>query len=742
MKYFSPHDHVDCGPTCLRMIANYYGRNYNSRFLQKISFITRNGVSLSSLALAGEQIGFKPLTGQLSLSYLINKAYLPCILYWDKGHFVVLYKIKKIRNIFSNTSENFYYIADPGKGKVRLNEKNFKLFWLNGQNKGFALFLEPTPDFYNYSSNDEMAKELKGKKIYNFLFSYFNIYKKNYFQVVIAILIAGFISLLFPFLTQSIIDYGIQDKDLNFIILILLAQISLFTAGVITEIVRSHLLLHIGARVNISILSDFLLKLMKLPISFFDSKMAGDLMERVSDNKRIEDFVTTTLLTSLFSIVNLGIYSFVLGNYSINILSVFMLGSSLSILWTFSFMKWRRSIDYIRFRDYASSHDKLYEMVNGMPEIKLNGFEEYTRWQLEQIKIKLFKTDISNLKLEQYQQIGSDFFNQLKNILIVFLAAYDVIQNNITLGMMLAISYIMGQLNVPINQFVNLINSIQSTKIAIERMNEVYIEVDEEDNSKIIPQTQLALENSNQGLVFKNVSFRYGGKENDFVLKEINFIIPKGKITAIVGSSGSGKTTLLKLLLKFYPPTSGDIYLDGYNLEKISPKWWRERCGTVMQEGFIFSETIKNNIIMGDNSPDPDQIVRAVETANIEDFILETPMNFETKIGASGIGISTGQKQRILIARAIYKDPEYLFFDEATSSLDAKNEREIMENLNQFFHNKTVVVVAHRLSTVKNAHQIVVLEHGEVVEVGTHHDLVKKEGQYFNLIKNQLELGV
>jgi len=741
MKYFAPHDQVDCGPTCLRMIAHHYGRSYSSRYLQKLSHTNRQGVSLLSLAHAAEEIGFKALVGELSFNYLVTKATLPCILFWDKGHFVVLYKIAKKKRLFGKGESYTFYLADPGKGKIRLDEETFKKYWLSGMQKGYGLFLETTARFYDHQPDHEPETNTV-KSIMKFLGVYFAKYKQNYAQVVVAILVAGFVSLLFPFLTQSIIDDGVQQKDVGFVLLILMAQLALFIASTITEIVRSHLLLHIGARVNLSILSDFLLKLMRLPIGFFDAKMAGDLMERIADHQRIESFITSSLLTTFFSIITLIVYSFILGKYSLNILLIFFIGSAISIGWTLLFMRWRRSLDYKRFRDLADSHDKLYEMAHGMPEIKLNSYEQYTKWDLEELQIKLFRLQISGLKLEQYQQIGSDFFNQVKNIFIIFLAAYGVIQAEMTLGMMLAISYIMGQLNVPVKQFVNLINSTQSTQIAIERMNDVYTEADEENSSHIVPTDLPKSADSKEGLELRNVSFRYGGKETELVLKNINAYIPKGKITAIVGSSGSGKTTLIKLLLKFYPPTEGAIYLDGQNLNNISPKWWRERVGTVMQEGYIFSGTIKRNIVMGDEIDDPDRVVRAVETANIGDFILDLPLNFETKIGKSGIGISTGQKQRIMIARAVYKDPEYLFFDEATSALDARNERIIMENLNRFFKGKTVVIVAHRLSTVRNADQIIVLEAGELVETGTHHELVAKEGWYFNLIKNQLELGV
>ncbi len=732
MKYFAPYDHVDCGPTCLRMIAYHYGRHYSSRFLQKISYITKQGVSLASLSRAAEEIGFKALVGELSLKFLKEKALLPCILYWDEGHFVVLYKI----------TQKHFFIADPGKGKVKLDEETFTTYWLCGRARGFGLFLEPTSKFHKYDATAKDQSDNNNSKVFDFIGRYLKNYKRNFLQVLLSIATAGLISLFFPFLTQSIIDYGIEEKNTSFIILILIAQLSIFIAGTITELVRSHLLLHIGARINISILSDFLIKLMRLPIGFFDSKTSGDLMERIADHRRIDDFITSSLLIVLFAIVNLMVYSYVMAVYSYKILIIFLFGSSFSVAWTLLFLRWRRNIDYKRFRERADSHEKLYEMLNAVPEIKLNSYEQHIRWELESLKIRLFKVDLSNLKIEQYQEIGSSFFNQLKNIIIIFTAAQAVIQSEITIGMMMAVMYIIGQLNIPINQFIELVNSFQRTKIGVERINEVYTESEEENNSMIIPTLKTKKTDENiRGIELRSVSFRYGGQDSKLVLKNINLKIPEGKITAIVGSSGSGKTTLLKLLLKFYNPTSGNIYINNYALDHISPQWWRNQCGTVMQEGYIFSDTIKQNIIMGQDE-DIDRIINAVEIANIGDFIAELPLHFETKIGTSGIGISTGQKQRILIARAVYKNPNYLFFDEATSSLDAKNEKEIMDNLNIFFVNKTVIIIAHRLSTVKNADQIVVLEDGEIIEVGKHATLIERKGRYFSLVKNQLELGV
>ncbi len=730
MKYFSPHDSIDCGPACLKMIATSYGKNYSIHYLRKISYLNRQGVSIFNLGKAAETLGFKTLIGELSVNYLVEKATLPSILFWDKDHFVVLYKISKKRG------KVFFYIADPGRGKVRLDEETFKSYWIGEGKKGFALFIEPTPAFYAMNEVDSIKNK---KSPIQFLSHYFLTFRKNYIQVVISMALAVLISLLFPFLTQSIVDFGVDRKDMNFIALILLFQLFIFVTGVISDIIRSQLLTHISARINISILADYLTKMMRLPMKFFESKMPGDLVQRMQDHRIIEDFITTTLLTTIFTLINLLVFSGVLFYYNKLIFAIFLIGSCLSVSWTLLFMKRRRALNYWRFRELSNANDKLFEMVNNMPEIKVNRFEKFKQWEWQEVQVKLFKVDVSTLSLDQFQRIGADFFDQVRTILIMFFAASSVVHGEFTLGAMLAISYVVGQLNVSIKELVRFINNFQGTVIALERMNEVYTEPIEERESQLTEES--TIQRGFRGLEFRNLSFGYMGPHHDKVLKNIDLKIPEGKITAIVGSSGSGKTTMLKLLLKFYAPDGGEIILNGRNLESYSSEWWRDKCGTVMQEGHIFSDTIKRNVVMSDESNDNARLVNSVEAACIGDFILELPLHFDTKIGDAGLGMSTGQKQRILIARAIYKNPEFLFFDEATSSLDAQNERTIMENLDKFFVGKTVIIIAHRLSTVRNADQIVVLNKGEIVEIGNHDELVRLRGFYYNLVKNQLELG-
>lgn len=742
MKYIPAHDAIDCGISCLRMIAHFHGKDYSSNYLKKFSFLTRQGTSLANIGGAAEQIGFKVMIGELSLKYLVEKGSLPCILFWNDNHFVVLYKFRKITR-GKNKGEHIFFIADPGVGKVRLDQQTFTKYWLRKTTKGFGLFLETTQEFHQQNENKDHSENRNIKNTVRFLSQYFRKYQRNYLQVVFSIILTSFILILIPFLTQGIIDVGISRSDTHMVFLLLIFQIVLFASNTFAEVIRSHLLMHIGGRINISILSDFLFKLLKLPLSFFESKMAGDVMQRIHDNSRIEDFITTTLLSTFLSSVTLVVFSGMLLNYNLLMFVIFAIGSIVSISWVIFFSRARKSIDYARFRDMAEASDKLYELVNGMPEIKLNNFASYKRWDWQELQVKLFKTSIRSLKLDQYQKIGSSLINQVKNSAITCVAALAVINGNMTLGMMLAVSYIIGQLNLPISQFVDLINSYQLARVAIERMNEVYFENNEEDRH-IIP---AAFPNGNhrkdfKGLELNNIYYQYEGKYSEFVLKNVNIKIPEGKITALVGTSGSGKTTILKMLLKFFSPTKGEILLNGKPFDNLSPEWWRAKCGAVMQEGYLFSDTIARNIVMGDESDDLERLITATEIANIDEFVADLPANFNTKIGASGTGISTGQKQRVLIARAVYKNPDYLFFDEATSSLDAKNEYAIMHNLNTFYKGKTVVIVAHRLSTVKNADQIIVIEKGEVVEVGTHYELVNSGKHYFNLIKNQLELGV
>lgn len=736
---------MDCGPTCLRMVAKYYGKSYSLQYLRSRSYITREGVSMLGISEAAENIGFRTKGYRLTWEELRDDVPLPCIVHWKQQHFVVVYDIKKKtlsmfprgvrRNRVTDKKEAIVYIADPASGLLTYTKDEFLKCWIStktqGKNEGAALLLEPTPDFYKHEDEE------KGKLKFVYLLGYLRPYRKYIIQLGLGMLTGSFISMIFPFLTQSVVDYGINNSDLAFIILVLVAQMVLVLGQTANGLIRSWIMLHVTTRISISLITDFLIKLMKLPIAFFDIKMIGDIMQRIQDHNRIQSFLTKSLIDIVFATLTLIIYTFIMATYHFGILGIFFMGSALYIGWVMLFLKRRREIDYKRFQQSSANQSNIVQLINGMQEIKLNACEKQKRWEWESIQARLYRVGIKGMVLNQNQQLGATFINQAKDLFISFLSAKAVITGDMTLGMMMAVQYIIGQLNAPIQQFIGFTQQAQDAKISLERLGEIHDREDEErpEDGKIheIPPSA--------DIELKNVVFQYEGPHSEKVLKKINLKIPAKKVTAIVGISGSGKTTLIKLLLGFYEPVRGKISLNGTELKRYSESSWRKKCGVVMQEGFIFSDTIANNIGVMDDVPDLDKTEHAVVTANIGDFIETLPLRYNTKIGTQGHGLSTGQKQRILIARAVYKNPDYIFFDEATNALDAKNERIIMENLERFFRGRTVVIVAHRLSTVKKADQIVVLEKGQIVEKGTHKELVSVKGAYFNLVKDQLELG-
>lgn len=728
MKYF-PHykqpDKKDCGPTCLKIIAKHYGKLLNIQKLRELSETSREGSNLLFLSEAAEKIGFRTIGVKLNINKL-EEAPLPCILHWNKVHYVVLYKIKRK-----------YFISDPAIGLLEYTKSEFLKFWIgNNANEttqeGIALLLEPTPKFHQ-SEFDKDEKKSFGLAL---LFQYIFPYKSFIIQLIIGLLAGSLLELIFPFLTQSIVDVGIQNQNIHFIYLILFAQLFLFVGKTGLELIRSWILLHLSTRINISLISDFFIKLMNLPISFFDVRMTGDIMQRINDHHRIERILTTSSLNVVFSLINMIIMGGVLAYYNLKIFAVFFIGSFCYFLWVILFLKRREKLDYKRFAEVSQEQSKVIELINGMQEIKLHNAEKQKRWGWEYVQARLFKVSMKGLVLEQTQNIGSNFINEIKNIIIIFLSAKLVIDGQITLGMMLAISSIVGSLNGPILQLINFIREIQDAKISLARLSEIHAKKDETQQSET--QTQDIPKDSD--IVIKDVTFKYIGSDVN-VLENLNLTISANKVTAIVGTSGSGKTTLMKLLLKFYEPNSGEILVDKTPLKSIAQKSWRSHVGTVMQEGYIFNDTIANNIAIGVDIVNKERLVYAADVSNIKDFIQDYPLSYNTKIGMEGVGMSTGQKQRLLIARAVYKNPEMLFFDEATSSLDANNEKEIIRKLDIFFKNKTVVIIAHRLSTVMNADQIVVLEKGKIVEIGNHQELVKRKGTYYELVRNQMHLG-
>lgn len=723
--FYKQADLKDCGPTCLKIIIAHYDKVISIDKLRKLSENTREGSSLLGLSDASEKLGFKAIGARLSLESL-REMTLPCILHWNKNHYVVLYKI----------SNNTYHISDPAHGLLKYTEEEFLEHWIGNNavkdtEEGIALLLEPTPVFLDMDFEED-----EDSTSFTFLAKYIFKYRSFLWQLVIGLMAASLLQLIFPFLTQSVIDVGIRNNDINFVYLILFAQLGLFIGRTAIEVIRGWILLHLSTRINITLVSDFFIKLMNLPISFFDTRMTGDILQRINDHRRIERIMTTSSLSVIFSMVNLIVFSIVLCYYSIFIFGIFFIGSFLYFLWIVVFLKKRKKLDYKMFSQVSQEQSKVIELINGMQEIKLHNAEKQKRWSWEYLQARLFKISIEGLVLEQYQSVGSGFLNEVKNILITVFSAKLVVQGDITLGMMLAISYIVGQLNSPIARLINFVRELQDAKISLDRLSEIHRKEDEKqrDREKTIEIPK------NAAFSLQDISYRYVGAE-EMVLKNLGLTIPANKITAIVGTSGSGKTTLMKLLLKFYEPRKGNIMLGNLNLNEISQEIWRDKCGVVMQEGYIFDDTLANNIAVGEDFVNKEKLDHAMDVANINEFVKDLPQHVNTKIGMQGMGLSTGQKQRLLIARAIYKNPDYLFMDEATSSLDANNEKDIMEKLNRFFINKTVVVIAHRLSTVKNADQILVLENGQITETGNHESLVEQKGKYYNLIKNQLELG-
>ncbi len=724
--FYRQLDQKDCGPTCLRMIAKHFGKTFSREYLREKAYITKQGVTLSGISEAAEVIGLRTLGMKVELETLLKEAPLPLIVPWRQKHFVVVHSI----------SNNKIHIADPAYGLISYEYDQFLEAWCSNsdQKTGFILILEPTPKFYDQDSHKE-----KKEKGFFFLTSYFKPYKKLISQLFIGLLIGSVIQLIFPFLMQTIVDYGINYQNIHFIYLILIAQLVLFFSQTIVRILREWLLLHVTSRLNIHMVSDFLLKMLKLPLSYFDTRNTGEHLQRITDHDRIRNFVSSSSLNMVFSTITFLTFSAILAFYDFTVFLVFFVGAVLYVLWAMFFLKKRAELDYKMFDELSESQTSLVQIINGINEIKINNSQRKKRWRWENIQISLFKIDIKSLKLSQFQSIGSSFINELKNIVITFISAKAVVEGDLTLGMMLSVQYIIGQLNLPLSNFISFLQSGQDAKISLERLSQVHGKDDED----IIDDGKTNYLPNNKSITLKNISYRYGGKSTPYVLKNVNCTIPEGKTTAIVGASGSGKTTLVKLLLKFYNPTEGDILIGETPLNSIYNDFWRLNCGAVMQDNYIFNDTLAGNITESEQNEviDREKLFKASEVANIDTFISSLPNNYNTEIGASGIRLSGGQEQRIIIARAIYKNPMYLFFDEATSALDANNEKVIMENLQMYLNGKTSVIVAHRLSTVKNADNIIVLDNGEIVEEGNHQYLTNLKGKYFELVKNQLELG-
>ena len=729
MKVFKQSDSMQCGIACLQMICKHYGKEYTNDSLSKVCFATPEGVSLHGVWSAAQILGLKTLAFKGGVKEL-HRNRLPCILHWNQNHFVVLYKVSK--------NGKKFYVADPAKGLVNYSLEEFKKHWIStvsdGEEKGVAMFLEPTEDFgKNIPEDDKSAR-----RPFSFLFGYIKQYRKYFAQIVIGMLLGCVLQLIMPFLTQSIVDIGITHKDIGFIWLILLGELMIVAGRTATDFIRRWLLLHISMRINISLVSDFFIKLLKLPMSFFDTKLLGDLLQRMNDHSRVQSFLTSQVLTMVFIMLSFIVFGIVLFVYNIIIFAVFLISSIIYGGWIAMFLRRRKVLDYEIFEQQAINQNKTYQFITTMQEIKLQDCERRRRHEWEDVQADLFKVQMKSLKLQQTQEAGSIFINELKNIFITVMAATAVIDGNITLGAMLAIQYIVGQLNSPVEQLMSFVYSLQDVKISLDRINEIHEGKNEETSDNQLSEFK---EGASKSIAINHVDFKYDPHAQKYTLQDVNFTLPAGKTTAIVGASGSGKTTLIKLMLGYYHVPNGEINIVGKNINEYNLKWWRRHCGVVMQDGVIFSESIARNIAVGDGEIDVEKLEEAARIANIHDYIISLPLKYNTKIGRDGVGLSQGQKQRILIARAVYKNPDFIFLDEATNALDAKNERAIVENLEQFYKGRTVVVVAHRLSTVKNADLIIVLDAGKIVEQGTHEELIARQGAYYNLVKNQLELG-
>ncbi len=719
------HDGMQCGVACMAMICRHYDKGLSISWLESLCHASREGVSLKALHDLSIELGMDSVAGKVSLDDLYEVP-LPCILHWNQNHFVVLYKISDRHTRF--------WIADPGKGKYRCDIKEMKQHWIstesNGVEKGIAMFLEP---------NDRFGSIREGKperRSFRFMMGYLRQYKRYFFQIFCGLLLGCLLQLIMPFLTQSIVDIGIRHKDIGFIWLVLLGELMIVVGRTATDFIRRWLLLHISMRINISLVSDFFIKLLKLPMSFFDTKLMGDLLQRIGDHSRVQNFLTGQTLNIIFSFLSFIIFGIVLLVYNRLIFLVFTICSVGYGGWIAMFLSRRKVLDYELFEQQAKNQNRTYQFITSMQEIKLQDCERRRRWEWEDTQADLFAVQMKSLKLQQTQEAGSIFINEVKNILITVLAATAVINGEMTLGEMLAVQYIIGQLNSPVSQFMQFIYSLQDVRISLERINEIHEGRNEETQEN--QATEFASEKS---IAMDNIDFKYDPHALKKTLVGISFDIPEGKVTAIVGASGSGKTTLIKLMLGYYPVMSGSISIAGRNINEYNLKWWRRHCGVVMQDGVIFSESIARNIAVDDNEIDPERLREAARIACIDDYVMSLPLKYDTKIGRDGVGLSQGQKQRILIARAVYRNPDFIFLDEATNALDARNERAIVENLDVFYRGRTVVVVAHRLSTVRNADRIIVLDGGRVVETGNHDSLIERKGAYYNLVKNQLELG-
>lgn len=708
-------DSQDCGPASLKIIAKHFGRYYSLQYLRDRCGITNQGISLLDLSTGAENIGLRTLAIKCTIEEVITSVPFPTILFWNENHFVVLYHADK----------KHMWVSDPAKGRIKYTHEEFRRGWYpKKENKGVLLAVEPTVDF----QKNKQQKEREKNSFINIL-RYFIPYKKSFMTIFVIMFIVTLFQGILPFISKAVIDVGIKTFDLNFINMVLIGNICILLSITIFNVIRDWLLLHITSRVNIALISDYLIKLMKLPVTFFENKLLGDILQRARDHERIRNFIMNNSLSLIFSIFTFIIFGIILLIYNAIIFYIFLAGSILYVLWVLLFLSIRRKLDWEYFELISKDQSYWVETVSAIQDIKIYNYEKHRRWKWEEIQARLYKVNKRVLNVTNSQNMGAQFIENIKNMSIVFYCASAVITGDITFGIMISTQFVIGMLNGPLIQFINFIISAQYAKISFLRMNEIHQLEDEEAplsiSTSIIPACR--------DMILENVHFQYSVNA-PMILKNIYLQIPQNKVTAIVGGSGSGKSTLLKLLVRLYKPSYGEIKMGGMNVSIINLKHWREICGVVMQDGKLFSDTIVNNIILDDEHINYDRLHEVCRIAQIEDEINSMPKGYETMIGETGRGLSGGQKQRLLIARALYKKPDFLFLDEATNSLDVINERKIVEALNNAFNNRTVVIIAHRLSTVRNADQIVVMNQGYIAEIGRHDELIEKKGYYYSLV--------
>ncbi|MEE1298103.1 MAG: peptidase domain-containing ABC transporter [Muribaculaceae bacterium] len=720
IKAFRQLEHSDCGITCIRIIAYFYGVDIPLKFLRSICDISRVGISIRDILSATKKIGFEANAVKVSAEDIL-KMPLPAILYWENKHYIVLYKIKN----------NKFYIADPGRGKLILDNEEFLNSWLYGNSMGLAIVLAPKEEFYNI---DFGIKDSSESGLFKLAKKSISKHLKRFIAVIVLSIVVMLADMITPLIFQSTIDEGIEGKDINLVWVLCLSQFLIFIGYSLSDNVINIILTKTGLKVSIDMMNEYLSKLISFPISFFDRKVNSDFIQKIEDQNRIKNFLIDFPSSAFLTGINIVVFSAMLIYYNYIIFLILLAATFLGFLWTKTFLQKRENIDYSYFYYSSNNRNNIYELINGMQEIKINNAHNIRIAKWKETQLKINELSFKTVLLKMLVNGGNSVLSRIKDIIITGACATLVIKGNMSVGEMMTISYITGRLSSPFSYILNSLNTMQDATMSYERIDEII-------NKPLDNKSKYKEHDNIQSIIFSNVSFKYPGSYSPYVLKDINITIPQGKVTAIVGCSGSGKSTLLKLMLGFYIPQKGDIYAGKYNMSDIDTDNWISRCGVVMQNGFIFSGTILENIALSDSKPDINRVKYVTNLACINEFIDTLPMGYHTKIGVTGVELSGGQKQRILIARAVYKNPSFIFLDEATNALDAKNERVIVENLNEFYKGRTVVIVAHRLSTVKNADNIIVLEGGRVAETGNHESLIAQRGAYFNLVRNQLELG-